>query len=169
MALNTSNKIIESEKYKPGIIGRITELHADYYSKNWNFGLYFEAKAATELSEFLNRFDKNRDGIWILEINEKIQGSIIIDGIKSNELGARLRWFIIDSDYQGKGMGNILMNKAIKFCKDKKYKRVYLWTFEGLDAAKHLYEKYGFKVCKEQESNQWGKNMKEQMFELFLD
>ncbi len=157
-----------SDRYFPGIIGDITKLHADYYSKNWNFRLFFEAKVATELSEFLNRFDKNRDCIWLLQINEKVVGSIIIDGIKSKELGARLRWFIIDSDYQGKGNGNLLMEKAIIFCKEKNYERLYLLTFEGLDAARHLYEKHGFKISKECENTQWGKNLKEQMFELFL-
>ena len=74
-------KILDS--YFPGVIGRITELHANYYSKNWEFGLYFEAKVATELSEFLNRFDKNRDGIWVVKVNDEIVGSIIIDGNKS--------------------------------------------------------------------------------------
>jgi len=29
--------------YVPGAIGRIVELHAAYYSKHWQFGLFFEA------------------------------------------------------------------------------------------------------------------------------
>ncbi|MCC7573273.1 MAG: GNAT family N-acetyltransferase [Candidatus Methanofastidiosum sp.] len=160
---------INIEGYSPGVIGGITKLHADYYSKNWGFGLYFESKVATELSEFLNRFDKNRDGIWVVKINGQIVGSIILDGAKSKEEGARLRWFILDTNYQGKGIGNILMEKAIDFCKEKDYSRIYLWTFAGLDAAKHLYEKFGFKLCNEHEDTQWGKKVSEQMFELILE
>ncbi len=160
-------KIVDS--YCPGIIGRITELHADYYSKNWGFGLYFESKVATELSEFLGRFDKNRDGIWAVQVNDKIVGSIIIDGIDSDGEGARLRWFILDSNFQGRGIGNLMMEKAIHFCNEKEYRKVYLWTFAGLDAARCLYEKYGFKLCKECENNQWGKTVSEQMFELTLE
>jgi len=160
-------KILDS--YYPGVIGRITELHANYYSKNWGFGLYFESKVATELSEFLNRFEKNRDGIWTAQINSEIVGSIIIDGYKSDGEGARLRWFILDTNYQGKGIGNLLMDKAITFCQEKEYEKIYLWTFAGLDAAKHLYEKYGFKLCKEHQDSQWGKAVSEQMFELFLE
>ena len=38
--------------YLPGAIGRITELHGTYYAKNWDLGLYFEAKVATELAAF---------------------------------------------------------------------------------------------------------------------
>jgi hypothetical protein len=51
--------------YVPGSIGRISELHGTYYHEHWGFGVYFEAKVATELSEFLRRYDGNRDGIWI--------------------------------------------------------------------------------------------------------
>ncbi len=160
-------KILDS--YSPGVIGKITELHANYYSKNWEFGLYFESKVATELSEFLNRFDKNTDGIWVAQENDEIVGSIIIDGNNSDGEGARLRWFILNPKFQGRGIGNLLMEKAVTFCKEKEHGRVYLWTFAGLDAAKHLYEKYGFKLCKEHQDTQWGKTVTEQMFELFLE
>jgi hypothetical protein len=49
--------------YVPGSIGRISELHNTYYHDHWRFGVYFEAKVAAELSEFLTRFDEKRDGI----------------------------------------------------------------------------------------------------------
>ena len=45
--------------YIPGSIGRIVELHATYYHPNWGFGLFFEAKVAKDLSEFLSRFDED--------------------------------------------------------------------------------------------------------------
>jgi GNAT superfamily N-acetyltransferase len=66
------------------------------------------------------------------------------------------------------GIGNLLMEKAVLFCREKNYRRVFLWTFAGLDAARYLYEKFGFTLCKEHEDNQWGKPVAEQMFELFL-
>ncbi len=37
----------------PGAIGRIAEMHATYYHKNWSFGIFFEAKIDTELASFL--------------------------------------------------------------------------------------------------------------------
>jgi hypothetical protein len=55
------------------------------------FDLYFESKVATELSDFLNRFDKNRDGIWTAHVNDEFVGSIILNGINSDGEGARLR------------------------------------------------------------------------------
>ena len=41
--------------YIPGSLGRVAELHGMYYQQHWGFGLFFEAKVATELAEFLGR------------------------------------------------------------------------------------------------------------------
>ena len=159
---------IQISGYIPGAIGRITELHGTYYSRHWDFGLYFESKVATEMSEFLNRFDKARDGFWLASIDHRDVGSVTIDGIHSDKDGAHLRWFIVDTDYNGKGIGNRLIHEAVGFCKKKMYRRVYLWTFGGLDPARHLYEKHGFKICEELDGQQWGVTVKEQRFDLNL-
>ena len=39
-------------------------------------------------------------------------------------------------------------------------------TFEGLDAARALYEGEGFRLCEEHVVNQWGQRITEQMFEI---
>src|SRR5262249_33039334 len=139
--------------YEPGAIGRITELHGTYYHQHWDLGLYFEAKVASELAAFLSRFDARRDGIWIAKVGDEMVGSIVIDGIDAEGEGARLRWFILAPDYQGKGIGNRLMHEAMTFCRKAGFKRVYLTTFAGLDAARHLYEKFGFRVCREEDGS----------------
>ena len=152
--------------YKPGSIGRIAELHGTYYHVHWGFGLYFEAKVATELSEFLQRYNKNSDGFWIAIENDRIEGSVVIDGIHAGNEGAHLRWFIISDTLRGKGVGRKLIKRAIDFCKSKGYKKTYLWTFEGLNAARHLYEEVGFQLIKQQSGVQWGTTANEQYFEL---
>jgi GNAT superfamily N-acetyltransferase len=160
--------VIISSGYVPGAIGKITELHATYYSQKWNFGLYFESKVATGLSEFLNRFDANRDGFWLAKLDGEIVGSIVIDGIKADSDGAHLRWFIVSTELASQGIGGLLIREALEFCRKSGYPRVYLWTFQGLDPARHLYEKHGFRICKEHEDTQWGVTVLEQMFELRL-
>ncbi len=156
------------DHYIPGCIGRITQLHAEYYAKEWGFGLYFEAKVARELSDFLQRYDPKQDGIWLLLKEKSIEGSIIVDGQNAQTKGAHLRWFIISQELRGMGWGNKLLSKAMEFSKGKGYKSVYLWTFEGLYPARHLYEKFRFRLRKEQEGEQWGKRVLEQLFTLDL-
>ncbi len=77
-----------------------------------------------------------------------------------------VRMFIVSDRLRGKGAGRLLLQKAVEFCKEKEFKRVFLWTFEGLDAARHLYEDVGFKMVKEQSGTQWGVEVNEQLFEL---
>jgi RimJ/RimL family protein N-acetyltransferase len=153
---------VELSGYIPGAIGRIAELHGTYYYKHWGFDLFFESKVATELSEFLRHFDEVRDGFWVVRVEEEIIGSIAIDGANHNSKGAHLRWFIVALENQGHGIGKMLLKEAVEFG------RVYLWTFSGLDPARHLYERFGFKLCEEREGNQWGRTVTEQRFELIL-
>ncbi|MEA3358625.1 MAG: GNAT family N-acetyltransferase [Thermodesulfobacteriota bacterium] len=150
--------------YVPGSIGRIAELHGNYYNKYWNFGLFFEAKVAIELSKLLMEDNPSRNGLWVASVKNKIVGGIAIDGNQREKNEARLRFFIISLDYQGLGIGNLLMEKALRFCKESGFEEVYLTTFAGLDAAKHLYEKWGFKLIEEKEDNTWGVIVKEQLF-----
>ena len=80
--------------------------------------------------------------------------------------GAHLRWFIVSEALRGKGAGNRLIETAVDFCRRKRYSRVYLWTFEGLDAARHLYERAGFVLVEQHRGKQWGSEVTEQRFEL---
>ncbi|MHB8830043.1 MAG: GNAT family N-acetyltransferase [Syntrophales bacterium] len=152
--------------YYPGTIGRIAEMHGAYYHRHWGFGLYFEAKVATELSQFMSRFEEGRDGLWTIHNGERIAGAVAIDGIKADENeGAHLRWFIIDPQLQGQGWGRRLLNEAVSFCDGKGFRKIYLWTFQGLTSARHLYEAAGFRLVFQKEGGQWGTKVTEQLFE----
>jgi len=154
--------------YIPGSIGRVAELHGTYYQQHWGFGLFFEAKVATELAAFLSRYDEHTDGFWTAVVGGSIEGSIAIDGSHAAAEGAHLRWFITSDVLRGKGVGNQLMGIVTGFCKSQGYRRVYLSTFEGLNTARHLYEKNGFRLVDQRKGNQWGREVSEQQFELQL-
>ena len=154
--------------YVPGAIGRVTELHAAYYYREWGFGLFFEARVAAELAGFLGRYDEGRDGFWTAQVNGGIEGSIAIEGLHVEAEGAHLRWFIVSDGLRGQGLGSRLIEAAIGFCRSRGYRRVYLNTFEGLHAARHLYEVHGFRLVEQRSGAQWGREVNEQRFELEL-
>ncbi len=159
---------VELSGYVPGALGRVTELHAAWYHEHWGFDLYFESMVATELAEFLGRLDEKRDGFWVAHLERRIVGSVSIDGSLADTEGARLRWFILEPGHQGRGIGRLLMETALEFCREAGFRKVFLWTFAGLDAARHLYERHGFKLSVEHPDDQWGKTVTEQMFTLEL-
>ena len=156
---------VEIGGYVPGAIGRIAEMHAEYYHRHWGFGLFFEAKVATELAEFLCRFEKERDGFWTVLRGERVEGAIAIDGLEAAAKGAHLRWFIISPDFREQGWGRRLLKEAVSFCDRQAYRRTVLWTFAGLDTARHLYEASGFRLVSQGEGEQWGARVVEQRFE----
>ena len=98
----------------------------------------------------------------------RVEGGIAIDGAHVSQAGAHLRWFILSDALRGQGVGNQLINAAMDFCRNNKYPRVYLWTFAGLHAARHLYERAGFSLVEQHRGAQWGTEVEEQRFELHL-
>jgi GNAT superfamily N-acetyltransferase len=148
----------------PGCIGRVVELHADYYARAAGFGVEFEAKVATELSDFCRRYRADRDGLWLAVDGGAVEGSIAIDGSRHADDGAHLRWFIASDRTRGSGTGTRLLRAALAFCDERRYECIYLWTFDDLHAARHLYEKHGFRLASSQRGSQWGKEVNEQRF-----
>ena len=154
--------------YYPGVVGKIIESHAVYYYENWGFDVTFETQVGRELSEFVSKFDKNRDGLWAATQKKEFIGALAIDGRHAFIEGVRLRWFIVESKFQNIGIGKSLIRKAVEFCKKKRYPKVYLWTFKGLESARRVYEAADFRLCEENDVFQWGQNIKEQKYELAL-
>jgi GNAT superfamily N-acetyltransferase len=153
-----------TEGYTPGCIGRIAQLHAAYYSATNGFGVEFEAKVARELAEFCQSYKQGRDGIWLAR-NLEIEGSVFLDGSHAHDKGAHLRWFITSDVLRGQGVGKQLLARALEFSDKCGYGTVHLWTFAGLDAARHLYESHDFKLVHENPGSQWGTVVREQRFE----
>lgn len=150
--------------YAPGLCGRIAELHALYYSRLVGFGLAFETQVAGDMAEFLGRLEHPNNGTWRVERAGHVLGGLSIDGEDLGRNIAHLRWFILDGSLRGAGFGNKLMQAAMDFCRDRGFDEVHLWTFRGLDAARALYEKYGFQLVEERQGDQWGKVVSEQKF-----
>lgn len=155
-------KIVQG--YLPGMIGRIAEMHGSYYAREHNFGRFFEAKVASGLAEFSGRLDKPCNQIWLAVLNDRIVGSVAIDGEDLEQGEAHLRWFIIDDGCRGHGAGKKLLNEAILFCDSVGFSAVHLWTFNKLTTARCLYESFGFTLAKEWEGDQWGSLITEQQF-----
>ena len=150
--------------YLPGLIGRVVELHALYYARNWHFTAFFEARVATEMRQFITRYDPSRDATWSALVDRTIDASITIDGIDAAGQGAHLRWFIASERVRGQGLGRRLLERAMEFCRERDYRRIYLETFDGLEPARHLYQAFGFELIESRLGEQWGSRIEEQRY-----
>ncbi|PKR89233.1 MarR family transcriptional regulator [Pleomorphomonas diazotrophica] len=150
--------------YRPGLIARITEMHARYYAREHGLGRRFECLVAGGLADFCDRLDNPRNGIWTAQRGGEIVGSLAIDGEDMGEGVAHLRWFIVGDDLRGSGAGRRLLDRALAFVDAHGFAETHLSTFAGLHAARHLYESRGFELAEELAGTQWGKALLEQRF-----
>ncbi len=150
--------------YRPGLVARVTEMHALYYARKAGFGRHFETVVAGGLAAFCDRLDTPVNGFWAALRDERIVGSVAIDGEDLGPGIAHLRWFIVDDELRGTGVGRRLLEAALSFSDAQNVAETHLWTFSGLHAALHLYEEYGFVLAEERFGSQWGKEVREQRF-----
>ena len=159
-----SNTVRVATGYQPGLVGRITEMHAAFYSAHSGFGQFFESQVATGVAEFVGRLNEPCNRVWLATLNDRIVGSLVIDGQDLGDNKAHLRWFILDDGCRGSGVGRHLMTEAMAFCESRGFTEVHLWTFKGLHAARKLYESFGFVLTSETLGEQWGSPVTEQQF-----
>jgi DNA-binding MarR family transcriptional regulator/GNAT superfamily N-acetyltransferase len=150
------------EGYVPGCIGDVAALHARFYAQASGFGVFFERKVATELAEFAQGLSAPGKALWLYLDGGRALASLAIDGDEAARV-AHLRWFIVDESLRGSGVGRRLLGRALDFV-DSRFDETYLWTFKGLDAARHLYESSGFRLAQESEGSQWGTPVTEQRY-----
>jgi len=159
---------VEIKGYYPGLVGQVVELHARYYAAEWGLDVSFETQVGRELSQFVAGLDPGKDGLWAAVEDGRLAGFVAIDGRGTGEAGARLRWFIVQPDIQGKGLGRRLLDLAVGFCRERGYPLVFLWTYLGLEAARRLYLRAGFKLTEEHRVAQWGQVIDEQRYDLVI-
>lgn len=149
----------------PGDTGSIVYLHGILYAKEYGFDHTFEAYVAGPLSEFIHsRADGQR--IWLVEEEGKVKGSIAI--VRYTRREAQLRWLLLHPDIRGRGIGRYLVEEAVRFCREWRYEKVFLWTVKTLKAAATLYKSEGFKMSAEKTTEIWGTLVTEERYDLLL-
>ena len=151
---------------QPGDIGCIIYLHGVLYAQEYELDRTFEGDVAIRFGEFAKIYDARKDYFAVAELDGKIVGSIVINGLSDEN--AQLRWFLVHPDARGRGLGHQLIDGAIAFCRERSFKKLTLWTISELKAAAHLYRQAGFKVTREETHEIWGATRTEQEYELIL-
>ena len=155
---------INIRHYQSGDAGYISYRHGVLYEKEYNLEPVFEKYVLAGLLKFLENPASGE--LWMAESTGKSVGFIAIIGI--DEKTAQLRWFLIEPEFRGKGLGHRLMAEAIGYCRRKKFAKVFLSTFKGLDAARHLYSRFGFVQTEEEADDTWRKGLIGERWELSI-
>jgi GNAT superfamily N-acetyltransferase len=147
---------------RPGDIGYVTYLDGHLYKEEYGYGIAFEAYVAMGLYEFYRQYDPAKDRVWVAEHGERIVGFLLLMHREGNV--AQLRYFILEPDYRGIGLGKRLMELFMDHLRVGGYTGAYLWTTHELGVAASLYTRHGFVLVEEKESNAFGKSLLEQKY-----
>ncbi len=118
------------------------------------------------VQDFVRQFDSSRDCMYIAEREGSPCGCIAIT--HTADVTAQLRFFFMEKGCRGMGAGRQPIDRAIGFCREAEYGRVFLWTFSTLSAARHLYAGRGFLITDTHVNNEWGEPILEEKWELDL-
>ncbi|MGO1134571.1 bifunctional helix-turn-helix transcriptional regulator/GNAT family N-acetyltransferase [Bacillus subtilis] len=121
----------------------------------------------TFLAYLQETFDAKIEKIWIAESGGKFAGSVGL--VKHDEKTVQLRWFLVDADFRGRGLGTQLLEHLVAYCQDMKFDQIFLWTVSTMAEARPLYKKFGFRISEvKQEASLWGQQLTEERWDLEL-
>jgi GNAT superfamily N-acetyltransferase len=150
---------------RPGDLGFVIYRHGALYSQEYGYSVQFENYVAKGLCEFYEKYDPTRNRVWISEHNGRRIGFLLL---MDRGEAAQLRYFLIEPEYRGIGLGSKLLNLYMDFLHECGYKTSYLWTTHELYAAASLYKRLGFQLTEEKASSAFGKPLIEQRYDLTL-
>ncbi|MDC9809979.1 MULTISPECIES: bifunctional helix-turn-helix transcriptional regulator/GNAT family N-acetyltransferase [Rhizobium] len=152
--------------HRAGDIGWIVQSQGRFYAEEYGWDLRFEALVAEVAGKFLANFDPALEYCWIAERRGVNIGSVLItnggDGI------AKLRLLYVDRSARGLGLGKLLVGECIRFCRQKGYSEIQLWTNDMLETARAIYVKTGFRLVSEGRHRMFGPEANGQNWALTL-
>lgn len=150
---------------RPGDLGTVIHLHGIHYAREWGLDTTFEPYVAGPLAEFILK-GPDAGRLWLAESESTIVGSIAL--VKTGNGEGQLRWFLVTTEGRGLGLGQQLMARVLDYARAEGLSSIYLWTFEGLSTARHLYRKAGFRETQRAIRSLWGQTLVEIRMDLDL-
>lgn len=164
--LSEANDVITIRPFVQSDIEYVISRHKTLYYAERHLSDIFFAYVDHIVYEFASHFNADTDCLNILECNGVPAGSIAIARV--DETTAQLRFFMLEPEMRRRGYGNLLMERALDFCREKGYEKVFLLTITAQVIARHIYETHGFHKVLSRDKSEWGEGVVEEQWDLNL-
>ena len=151
---------------RPGDLGWVVTRHAELYAREYGWAENFEGLCAQIVADFVSKYDPKCERCWIAETGGQNVGSVFL--VKDSNKVARLRLLLVDPAARGRGLGTRLTNECIQFARQCCYQSITLWTHKVLTAARHVYERAGFRLTSSETRRSFGQNVISEHWDLVL-
>jgi DNA-binding MarR family transcriptional regulator/N-acetylglutamate synthase-like GNAT family acetyltransferase len=149
-----------------GDMGWVVQSNGALYAQEYGWDGSYEALVAQIVADFVKTYDPKKERCWIAEKDGENVGSVFL--VKKSERVAKLRLLIVDPKARGLGIGKRLVDECTRFARQAGYKTITLWTNSVLLAARSIYQKAGYKLCKTETHHSFGKDLVGETWELKL-
>jgi len=136
------------------------------YTEEFGWDGSYEGLAAEIAGRFLQEFDPEMESCWIAERSGRIIGSVFV--VDAGNGVAQLRLLYVEPQARGLGVGKLLVDQVVRFARDKRYRKIRLWTQSELVAARKLYAAAGFSLVESKPHHSFGRDLVGEYWELPL-
>lgn len=132
------------------------DLHAEQYALEHGFGEPFARLVYSGLRELAAALpdDPEAGRLWVVEQDGQVRGGIGVT--RNSPTRAQLRWFLLDPDVRGNGIGRDLVGRVVDYARERGFGSIFLTTIPQLTTAAHLYREAGFAKIREKPVAPWG-------------
>lgn len=139
---------------RAGDIGWVVQRHGELYAEEYGWDWRFEALVARICADFVDHHRPQREACWIAEQDGRNIGCVFL--VQATPTIAQLRMLLVEPGVRGRGVGVKLVQQCEDFARDKGYRKIRLWTNSVLIAARHIYQKAGYRLVKSEQHDSFG-------------